>query len=377
MKTLFSIITCSLFSTLAASSILFSKDKDAEPSKGHEKPCCEVAKCCEAPKCCDMCFAFDASALILQPNGSNLYYGAEAIPLDPSITLPAASPNWNILELKPNYHLGFQFGFNSNCPNSCISTRLSWEHLKGHNTASFEVPISSDMVGPMFDIGPDAANYKIATGRLSFNFDAVNLLFGTKMCSCGGSSADLFTGATFGYIAQNMKSQYSSVDGTIKRIISSPSTFMGVGPIFGVALNSRFCGCFSFVANSSMSLIMGQLKNHTTYQSFTPELEVIGIAQPNVQTTSVPKRWQLIPGLEESIGFNYHFTCNCWKFAFGAGYLAQIYLNAVQTVDMTAPQVLPGAVPNDTNIGVFAVGFERTLSNFIMTGPYITLVLDF
>jgi hypothetical protein len=51
----------------------------------------------------------------------------------------------------------------------------------------------------------------------------------------------------------------------------------------------------------------------------------------------------------------------------GFGYQAQVYIDAVQSIDMTAPQVppslLPDAVPDD---GVYAVGFERTLSNFIL-----------
>ena len=59
-------------------------------------------------------------------------------------------------------------------------------------------------------------------------------------------------------------------------------------------------------------------------------------------------------------------------------YQFQIYLNAIQSIDMTAPQVPPSLSPAITpDSGVYAVGFERTLSNFILTGPYVSLNVDF
>ena len=38
------------------------------------------------------------------------------------------------------------------------------------------------------------------------------------------------------------------------------------------------------------------------------------------------------------------------------------------------PSILPKIVPD---AGLFAVDFERTLSNFILTGPYASLSFDF
>lgn len=44
---------------------------------------------------------------------------------------------------------------------------------------------------------------------------------------------------------------------------------------------------------------------------------------------------------------------------------------------MTSPQVLPAGAAFTPQVGVFAVGFERTLSNFILTGPYACLDIKF
>ncbi|MGE5196733.1 MAG: hypothetical protein ACM3JI_05330, partial [Anaerolineae bacterium] len=53
------------------------------------------------------CFAFQFSALFLQPTSSNLHYVAEALPL------PAPTPNWRIYEIHPDYHFGFDVGLNA------------------------------------------------------------------------------------------------------------------------------------------------------------------------------------------------------------------------------------------------------------------------
>jgi hypothetical protein len=65
------------------------------------------------------------------------------------------------------------------------------------------------------------------------------------------------------------------------------------------------------------------------------------------------------------------------KATFEVGYQCQIYLDAIQTVDLTSPQVLPAGAVFTTQVGVFAVGFERTFSNYMLTGPYGSIGLEF
>ncbi len=123
---------------------------------------------------------------------------------------------------------------------------------------------------------------------------------------------------------------------------------------------------------------MGRMKNGTTFESYTPELTTLGIPQPNVQKTGVPNRVQLIPGFEQKIGFSYLASLGCVQLDFAIGYQCQIYLNAVQTTDMSSQAVPPDTIESDfPTVGVFAQGFERTLSNYIQTGPYAALDIRF
>lgn len=316
--------------------------------------------------------------LFLQPNGSDLYYAAEAIPLDPSITIPAISPNWKIFEIDPDYRFGFEIGAKALFTNPHLYLEANWERLHSHDSASKEVPLSTDMIGPLFDIGPNSAVYLNAKGKATFHFDAVNLVFGKQCCFFKNLYTNFFAGASFARIRQSLQSKYSNTSSSTSRIVETHSTFTGAGPVFGLDFDYRIAGRFFFTGSTSAGLIMGELENRTTYKSFAPFLAQNNIPEPNKQSTSVPDRSQLIPSFEEKLGFAYEALFKCWKFTIAAGYQAQIYLDAVQTIDMTAPQVLPSLNPGPTvNSGVYAVGFERTLSNFILTGPYATLAFDF
>lgn len=327
-----------------------------------------------------------ADLLFLQPNGSSLYYAAEAIPLDQSISggavNEAVSPNWKIFELSPNYTPAFKIGGKALFSATNTVLEASWERLRSHKTASKTLSPTADggalMIGPISDIGPNSAAYTKAHGKVDFQFDAVNLVFGQSFCAFKRLYPTFFAGAGFARIQQHLRSSYSNVAETSIRKIKTESTFIGAGPQFGCNFDYRIVAGFFFTGSSSIELMMGELKNTASYQSDAPYLVSQGIAQPNRQHTSIPHRVQLIPGFEEKLGFSYSGVFKCCKVTFGAGYQAQIYLNAVQTIDMTAPQVPPSVLPDNVpDSGMYAVGFERTLSNFILTGPYINLNIEF
>ncbi len=324
--------------------------------------------------------------LFLQPNGSSLYYAAQAIPLDQSIpggaVNEAVSPNWKIFELSPDYTPAFKIGAKAlfSATNTVLET--SWERLRSSKTASKTLSTTADggtlMIGPIFDIGPNSAAYTIAHGKVNFQFDAVNLIFGQSFCAFKHLYPTIFAGAGFTRIQQDAHSSYSNAAGTSIRKIRTESTFIGAGPQVGFNFDYRIVSGFFFTGSSSIGLMIGESKNSASYQSYAPYLVSQGIAEPNSQQTSIPNRVQLIPSLEEKLGFSYSGIFKCCKVTFGAGYQAQIYLNAVQTMDMTAPQVPPSLLPgNVPDSGMYAVGFERTLSNFILTGPYISLNVEF
>jgi len=347
-------------------------------------PCAPVFKKCPPviSNCCHVVFEPFVEWLYLQPNGSSIYYAVEAFPFDTAIAIPEVSPNWQVFEIDPSYQSGFEVGSKFLFPRNDLSLEVNWERLHTHDSESMQVASqpygTGNMVGPFFDIGPNSSAYKAAKGKAVFHFDAVNLIFGKSVCFVNDLSLRLYTGAGFTRIKQSISSTFSNPEADTSRGVSAHSTFLGAGPEFGLDFGYKLCGSFYFTGASSIALYMGQLKNHTTYTSFSPALAAASIPQPNVQQTTVPNRTQLIPGFEEMLGFSYVLSyCQC-QFTFGAGYQFQIYLDAVQSVDMTSPQVLPSLTPGaSVDMGVYAVGFERTLSNFILTGPYVSLDVDF
>jgi hypothetical protein len=298
--------------------------------------------------------------------------------INPALPSPAsiASPDWTILEINPDYHLGFEVGARANLNNYNIDIELNWERLYGKDSESFEASSTAGvMVGPFFDIGPNSASYKIARGKYSSNFDQVNLSFGKKICFFDDFYTHFFGGAGFNRIKQTLNNFYSNTAMTTSREIETSSTFTGAGPQIGLDYQYRIYKSFFFKGRSLLSLFMGQIKNGANYKSVSSDAPT-DLPQPNIQTTKIPNRVQLIPGFEQKIGFSYLATWNCIRTIFEIGYQCQIYVNAVQTIDM-ASQALPADSPLVPDVGVFALGFMQNNSNFMLTGLYGLAGIEF
>ncbi|MBS0649397.1 MAG: hypothetical protein JSS10_09285 [Verrucomicrobia bacterium] len=372
MKSGFALVVLSLFASLYA---------DEAPAPAAHAPV--MRKCPLQPPshCSNVTFEVFGNWLYLQPNGSDLYYAAEAFPYDTSIAQPAVSPNWKIFEVQPGFHSAFEVGINFLLPYNDMNIELNWERFRAHDVTSMKVtPLSvgtGNMVGPIYDIGPNSAHYKQARGSVHFDFDEVNLFVGKSICAFKDFTLRLYLGASFAAIDQKMKAHYANSDAQTARQIESISSYWGIGPQMGLDLYYQMVRDFYLTGNSVISLYMGRIRNHTTFKSDSPDLAAVGVAEPNVQRTRVPNRTQVIPGFEERLGFAYMHGYKKWQLNFEIGYLFQIYLNAVQSVDMLT-QALPNFAPGDLpTMGVFAVTFNRTLSNFILSGPYASLKLDF
>ncbi|MBP9841604.1 MAG: hypothetical protein KBC64_04175 [Simkaniaceae bacterium] len=335
--------------------------------------------CPQSNACSRVSYEFYGDFLYLQPNGSQLCYAVEAFPFDNAIAVPPASPNWRVFEIDPNYTPAFQVGFKTFFPTNDTNLEVNWERLHSHDSASMQVATDQDMVGPMSNIGPNSFAYAKAHGRATFHFDSSDLLFGKQICFFDRLYMNLQFGASFARIKQTLNSHYEDVPGTTIRKIESPSTFTGGGAKLNVDFDYQIYRGLSFTGNTSIALLMGHLKNSQTYQSYAPALTTQGIPQPNVQTTRVPNRTQAIPSFEEKLGFAYAVKFNnCCELNFGIGYQLQVFLNAIQTFDMTSPQVLPSLFTGGTvQEGVYAVGFARRFSDFILTGPYFSASLRF
>ena len=327
-------------------------------------------------------YSFEASftALFLQPYANNLDYSAEALPFNYGDSQPAVSPSWVIPEINPDYHFGFDVGIAGifHEANSCLM--LNWERYHSSDDSNMTtVSSSNNMIGPFFEIGPDASPYKIAKGTTNFKFDEVNLNYGTFVKFGSLLSMNLFSGVSFSQIKQNYLTRFSNLEDSIIRTINVPSKFTGAGPQFGFDFNYTIVQGFQFVGNARASLFVGTFKNNTTFTTTSNALVILGDENPNIQSTSVKNKMGIVPGFEGKLGLAYEFLfSNNYMIKFAAGYQAQIYINSIRSINMGSEVALGsiGSVGSSV-IGVYARTFKRTVSDFSMAGPYVTLDLAF
>jgi hypothetical protein len=314
-------------------------------------------------------FLVSFQALALKPSASNLHYSVQADPL------PLPSPNWRVHEVHPEYHFGFDVGLREEFHhiNSCLT--LDWEHFDSLDSNRAYLP-SEEMIGPFFEIGPDASAYTKAKGHGFFRFNEVDLDYRIHVNFGDRLKTELFAGVSFVKIRQITHALFSDVSGSNIRAIKVPSLFWGVGPQVGFEFCYRIVKGFQWVGKGKASLYAGRMKNHTNYKSATPALIPLGIMPPNEQRVDVSNRSQVVPGFEGRLGAAYAYSfCKHYMFKVEIGYQAQIYLNAIQSTDIGSQVIIP-PVPQNT-VGVYARTFQRTLSNFALAGPYATIDFAF
>jgi hypothetical protein len=308
------------------------------------------------------------NALFLQPSSSNLYFAAEADPL------PIERPDWKIHEVHPSYHFGFDVGIAGIFHSSNSTLSLNWEHF--HTLDSHSKTVAPEnMLGPFFEIGPDASPYKKARGHSFFCFDEVDLDYGVFVDFGSRLRTDLYAGVSFAKIRQTQHVKFESNDGNTARTIRPHSRFWGVGPQIGVDFSYRIIKGFNLIGSGVGSIYVGMMENFTRYKSGSPVFMMAGFEVPNKQRTTVSDRSQVVPGLEGKLGLSYVYTFKRhWMIALKAGYQAQIYLNAIQSTDIASQVNVP---PVPASGGVYVRTFTRTLSNFALAGPFAALDLAF
>lgn len=312
-------------------------------------------------------FEFDFNALYMQPLSNNLHYVAEAIPL------PAPTPHWIIDDIHPNFHFGFDIGAAYVCCDRCTKVQGNYVRLHSHDSAS-KVTSTENMVGPFFEIGPDAIPYNKAKGKVHSQYDAANLEGGMRL-NFNCVRATFFSGVAFARIKQTLTSTYSNTELEICRTIKVPTSFIGAGPRFGCDFSYPLFCSLELTGKSAAALLVGKEKNHTSYASVSPALVPLDITPPNQQSTTVDNRTIVVPAWEGKLGLGYTFCWCCCQGSLEAGYQVLFYHNAIQSIDMGSEVVTPPVVPD--TVGVFARTFQRNMSDFALAGPYIAVSAGF
>ncbi len=327
-------------------------------------------------------YTFDTQfrALFLKPGGNNLYYAAEAFPFNNAIANPLFSPRWQIYDLHPKYRFGFDLGFCVLFHPRNSSLSVNWEHFKS-TTCAVAPAVSTErypmpMMGPFSAIGPDAAPYNLrAQGRVVFKFNEVNMRYGQYIHFGDYLESNIFAGISVADIKQCIQSTYVGT-GDISQVITVPSSFIGAGPQVGVDFCYNVIKGFNFTGQFTVALLAGTVKNYTQYASSSPLLLTLGNPSPNIQSTSVQNRTQLIPSFGERLGLAYSLLLrDYYRAKFEVGFEMKIFMNALQSTNLASGVIdIP---PYENSVGVFARTFERTISSFSLSGPYIAFNMGF
>ena len=300
------------------------------------------------------------TALILQPSGSNLQLGVKATPES------STSDDWKIYELNPSYHFGFNLDFTASGHISHTNFSINWEHFRSA-TGTTKTSSTEGMIGPFFEIGPDASPYKTATGKVYFELDVLNLDYGIYVNFGRRLLTNLFAGIAIARVERDLHTVYASLDGQVKRSIEAPSTFSGAGPRIGFDFSYQFWRNFHFVGKTAAALLSGPIRTKSTYHSTAPNLT------PLVQRTSINAKTQLVPEVDSKLGFSYaqvfkkHYTVK-----IEGGFQTQVFASAIQTIDIGSE-----IAPTPHTAGIVAQTFQKNISNFTLAGPYAAFDFGF
>lgn len=330
----------------------------------------------------EQAYTFSATfdALFLQPFANNLDYAAEATPFNYGINNPILSPSWTIPTISTDFHFGFDAALTTVFHSTASRLVLDWERYHtSTDSNTYSVADTNNMVGPFFEIGPDASLYKISKGTVNFHFDQVNLDYGTSVRFGNHLNTQMMAGIGFTRIVQNRYTRFSNVADTLIRTIKVPSIFLGFGPQASFDFNYSIYKGLQFVGSSRTSLFVGSLRNSTTFSTSSGPIVALGDTNPNIQHTTPEKKMGLVPGFEGSLGLAYEaLFSDHYELKLEAGYRAQVYINAIRSIDMGS-QVALGAAGSigSQDTGVYARTFERLVSDFSMAGPYVSLMFGF
>ena len=296
-------------------------------------------------------------ALLLQPTSSSLCYAVEIDAISPE------SPSWKVHDVHTQCNYASELGLGFIFCERNAKLKVNWLHLTSQDKNSIK-DIAPDVVGPFFDVDPTDTPFTNARGRAKFTFDSACINYGVLVTFGSYLHTHLYGGVAGIKLRQDLSTTFFNDDQTIVRKIKTPSRFWGVGPQLGMECCYTICGGFQVVGEGAASLLVGGLTNHTKYQAFSPDL----VTAPNLQSISTPQRTGVVPAFEGRLGLNYSWMVRgCYNVNIEGGYKACLYMNAVQSVDIASEVA---AAPST---GVYANTFKRTVGNFALAGPYLSI----
>jgi hypothetical protein len=322
-------------------------------------------------------FELSGSLLVLQPGTDNPVYGTRVSPF------PTPTPNWNDQAIQSNYKPTFNIGFRY-MPNEYNDVDVNWTHLNTATTNSYTVNPLTQMTGPSYYIGPQAANYGMGKGDATFAYDAVRIEGGHTFCPECTFNFRPFGGVEFASINNSQTGTFSNAAGAqihngglnlTSNTVSS--NFVGIGPRAG--LNTTYnWNDVQLISKFGGGLLIGT--QHNNFQSMTTCSDGCtgaGITNPqsialvgNYQTWTQPSSTKVMPTIDTKLAAAYSFAPTSYgQFKIEAGYQAALYFNANTQYELS--NVIPAANISAPS-GIYLATGSHTQNNFFVQGPYVS-----
>ena len=280
--------------------------------------------------------------------------------------LPLPTPNWANQAVDPDFGPAFVVGMGYRFPACDNDVQLTWTHLDTSDGASVVADVSQ-FVGPPYEIGPDAGDFRIARATAQFDYDSVNFDVGQRFRSGGPIEVRVFGGLQFARIGEDLTASFQNIDGTLANGYTNRSLFTGVGPRLGLKAQT-VGGHFDLLGEIAGSVLVGTLKSRIDFTAISPELAGLGITPPNTQSLTSPNATFVVRTIDSRLGTGYTANTNRGIFRIEAGYQLAVYVNAVHQYSLSEV-VTP---PVDQSVGVFLRTQTPLQTNFAVHGPYLT-----
>lgn len=322
-------------------------------------------------------FEFTLGAIYMQPTSSNLTYlgvnQATSIVGTPSIT----TSSWSDSSVDPNYDWGFVVGLGYVFPNTANDVKLDWMYFHNNFSDSEDV-LGSAVVGsstsavffPEGSTSLSSAEILNASGKVEYDFDAVDLTFGQYINIGPRLQTRLFAGLRYMRLNDDLDTSYTVitpvggnvlVEGIETLTGELDSSFNGLGPLFGVKADYYLGMGFGISGTFDTALLVGQLS--LTGNQLDVVETVSGSTFDVTSRISRDFNWDsqnvVSPGFDGKFGLNYKYQFNNGTLlALELGYQVTKYIDVVEEMDRG---------------GSSATRYDTDVTNFGLNGPYLTL----
>ncbi len=319
---------------------------------------------------------FTAGALFLRPGGSN-DYAVLVNPFNPNVASPILSPSWESKGINPNFSAGFLLNFRHVFSNSGSDANIYWAHLNTSDKATFPVnrnaPPAQQMTGPFWNIGPDAGPTSSANGKLDNHYDVLNVEVGKHVNFDPNLESRFFAGVSGLWLQHKINANFSGTDpilGLYQFGVTTNSKYNAAG--FRLGMDGEYHGWFNINAIGLLAgnLYIGSLQPNTDTVGSGSILATAGIPE-NHQSISHRSFTQVVPSIDAKLGLKYsHQYLNDKSLSIEAGYMASIYVNAIQ--NYVTSTYVPGSL-GIVSGSVFLQSLIKTTESFSVDGPYINV----